>query len=185
MRLLLHTGGARGTLQSPWPARRPLSAEDLAAARRGWAAFTAPDPSAVEETWRVPGDGLPPLPPALGRLLEEYPGAATGSRAAILKAVEGGADDPVSVFHATMEAEEAPYSGDIRVWDKMRALASGAHPLLEGDGGARLTADGARVLAGDVDAITLRGVDRWIGGVHLTGDPDWRWDASRARLACI
>jgi hypothetical protein len=68
------------------------------------------------------------------------------------------------------------------VWDKMRALAAGPSPLLQGHDRVRLTADGARVLAGEADAIALRGVDRWIGGVHLTGDPDWRWDPADARL---
>lgn len=41
----------------------------------------------------------------------------------------------------------------------------------------RLTDTGARVLAGDADHVTLNGIDRWIGGVHLTGaDVPWRWD---------
>jgi len=33
------------------------------------------------------------------------------------------------------------------------------------------------VLAGRADQIALNGIDRWIGGVHLTGrDGGWRWD---------
>lgn len=33
------------------------------------------------------------------------------------------------------------------------------------------------MLAGDVDHVTLNGIDRWIGGVHLHGrHPPWRWD---------
>jgi hypothetical protein len=176
-----------GELESLWPERRPLSAQALAAGRRGWAAFTAPDPSALDETRRAPGNGLPLLPAALHRLLEEYPGTGDGlsrSERQILEAVGAGAADPVSVFCSSSAAEEAPYSGDVQVWDKLRALAGGPAPLLEGDAQVRLTADGKRVLAGDLDAIALRGVDRWVGGVHLTGEPDWRWDRSRARLVC-
>ena len=33
----------------------------------------------------------------------------------------------------------------------------------------RLTDAGARVLAGEADHVTLNGIDRWIGGVHLHG----------------
>jgi hypothetical protein len=33
--------------------------------------------------------------------------------------------------------------------------------------GVRLTGSGERVLAGQADQITLNGIDRWIGGVHL------------------
>jgi hypothetical protein len=41
----------------------------------------------------------------------------------------------------------------------------------------RLTDAGALVLAGRADHITLNGIDRWIGGVHLHGrHPRWRWD---------
>jgi hypothetical protein len=43
--------------------------------------------------------------------------------------------------------------------------------------GLRLTAAGARVLAGQADQIALNGIDRWIGGVHLHGrQAPWRWD---------
>jgi hypothetical protein len=40
-----------------------------------------------------------------------------------------------------------------------------------------LTDDGRRVLAGDADRVALCGIDRWLGGVHLTGrGPVWRWN---------
>jgi hypothetical protein len=43
--------------------------------------------------------------------------------------------------------------------------------------GVRLTGTGARVLAGEADQIALKGIDRWIGGVHLHGyHVPWRWD---------
>jgi hypothetical protein len=45
-----------------------------------------------------------------------------------------------------------------------------------------LAPDGDRVLAGAADAIRLRGIDRWRGGVHLTPDRPWRWDAPARRL---
>ena len=47
----------------------------------------------------------------------------------------------------------------------------------------RLTDTGARVLAGDADHVTLNGIDRWIGGVHLHGpNARWRWDDSTEAL---
>jgi len=43
--------------------------------------------------------------------------------------------------------------------------------------GLRLTDTGAQVLAGTLDHVTLNGIDRWIGGVHLAGPHvPWRWD---------
>jgi hypothetical protein len=187
-------------LATLWPQRRPLSAADLAAGRRGWAAFTAPEPSGLEEPARAADGGLPLMPAALRRLLEEYPGTDDGlsrSERQILAGVARGADDPMRVFYACMEAEEAPFAGDRHVWDTMLVMASGPRPLLEiGDRNALergqgrevagvqvgVAADGERVLAGAADAVALRGIDRWIGGVHLTGVPDWRWDPRRAEL---
>jgi hypothetical protein len=37
-----------------------------------------------------------------------------------------------------------------------------------------MTSDGADVLAGRADAVALNGIDRWLGGVHLTPASLWR-----------
>jgi hypothetical protein len=42
----------------------------------------------------------------------------------------------------------------------------------------QLTALGERVLRGDADRVELLGVDRWIGGTHVTPDNVWRWDGA-------
>jgi hypothetical protein len=42
------------------------------------------------------------------------------------------------------------------------------------------TATGADVLAGRLDGLARRTLDRWLGGVHLhPGAPDWRQDGAR------
>jgi hypothetical protein len=40
------------------------------------------------------------------------------------------------------------------------------------------------LLEGKADWIKLQGgIDRWLGGVHLTGDqPKWRWDSEKKTL---
>jgi hypothetical protein len=46
-----------------------------------------------------------------------------------------------------------------------------------------LTDDGSRVLEGRADRVALCGIDRWLGGVHLTGHgPVWRYDATSKAL---
>jgi hypothetical protein len=43
-----------------------------------------------------------------------------------------------------------------------------------------LSGDGWAVLVGEADQIELNGIDRWLGGVHLTGhEVAWRWDKDR------
>jgi hypothetical protein len=46
----------------------------------------------------------------------------------------------------------------------------------------RLTAEGKRVLRGESDRVDLLGVDRWIGGSHVTPENTWRWDRAGHRL---
>jgi hypothetical protein len=54
------------------------------------------------------------------------------------------------------------------------------------DTGVSLTDAGARVLAGRADHVTLSGVDRWIGGVHLRGrHVPWRWDDATETLVRV
>ena len=45
-----------------------------------------------------------------------------------------------------------------------------------------LTADGRDVLEGRADAIALRGIDKWIGGFHLTPENLLRWDGNGQQL---
>jgi hypothetical protein len=59
-------------------------------------------------------------------------------------------------------------------------LATEPEPLIERDP-LRLTAAGRAVLDGRADRVELRGVDRWLGGVHVDGT--WRWDPERSVLA--
>jgi hypothetical protein len=48
-----------------------------------------------------------------------------------------------------------------------------------------VTGTGAAVLAGRGDHIALNGIDKWLGGVQLTGAAVWRWDGSRLHRSTI
>ena len=46
-----------------------------------------------------------------------------------------------------------------------------------------VTTSGREVLEGRDDWIRIRGIDRWLGGVHLQGpEAAWRWDGEAGRL---
>jgi len=59
-------------------------------------------------------------------------------------------------------------------------------PPPRGDGRAfaatafEVTDDGRAVLAGRKDRVGF-GLDRWLGGTHLTPENDWRWDGGSVR----
>ena len=46
----------------------------------------------------------------------------------------------------------------------------------------RLTSNGEATLRGEADRVELLGVDRWIGGTHITPDNAWRWDTTGLKL---
>jgi hypothetical protein len=77
--------------------------------------------------------------------------------------------------------EEAAFLGDAPFHHRFAELCDPAAPLLqEIQNGYRLTSLGRRVLAGAEDWLASHACERWIGGVHLTGDEVWRWDDASA-----
>jgi hypothetical protein len=160
------------------------------AARRVWAAFRSSDPRVLQA---VETDGLPDVGPAIDRLLQELPWTTDGlsrTERSALTAIAEGKDDPLDVFRAVQEAEERPFMGDHWVWEAVDRLGRGDHPLVVAPvpPAAEITSEfvsqryeltdaGHDVLDGGADHAALNGVDRWLGGVHLTGrEPAWRWD---------
>jgi hypothetical protein len=153
-----------------------------------WRAFGAPDPLPLAHLILETDTSLLPfVAGALHRHLEDFPASASGlsrSERQILSVVSAGHEDAVDAFRATARLEERVFMGDLTFFGIMKQLAAGRVPLLMHDGewrsGAppggrfRLTEAGRRVLAGDADYIALNGIDRWMGGVHLT-DGTYRW----------
>jgi hypothetical protein len=191
-------------LETLWPQRRAATAAVLAAAAEAWHALRAPEPTGLAELAARRQSELPFLAAALRRLLEELPGVETGlSRTEItaLEAVAAGATTPFSAFIASQKREEAPFLGDAWFFRTLASFGSGSARLIEtGDGDdippppplgdphafarlpLRLTAQGEHVLRGEADRVELLGIDRWVGGTHLTSENVWRWDGAAATV---
>ncbi len=92
------------------------------------------------------------------------------------------------------EDETAFYIADLSFWQVVTELESATPPLVALDvtsrppgrlpaGTIALTDTGRSVLGGHVDRVERCGIDRWLGGVHLTGaQPVWRWDHAQGRI---
>ena len=137
-------------------------------------------------------------------MLEELPAPADGlsrTERSALRTIADGARTPPASFVAAQRLEEAPFLGDTWFYRALAALGQGEARLLESDDGAplppppplgdgqlfarlelRLTANGERTLRGEADRVELLGVDRWIGGTHITTDDIWRWDPAALKL---
>jgi RNA polymerase sigma factor (sigma-70 family) len=179
--------------------RQPVAAGQLTLGSRAWWAFTAANPSELDELAQHDVDGLPFVAGALRRFVEEYPSRDTGlprtERESLALLVDG-PRSPEALFLAVQRREERVFMGDTTFWDRVLVLAAGPTPLVlvdaEPDGRAlpagivTITDAGRDVLAGRADWIHLDGFDRWLGGVHLTaplgGDVAWRRDPATGRL---
>jgi DNA-binding transcriptional MerR regulator len=185
-------------LETLWPGRRRAGEAELATAAAAWDAFRGPEPDELARRARRETPELPFLAAALRRLLEELPAPAGGlsrTERQALEAIAGGAGTPAAAFLAAQEREEAPFLGDTWFFRALAVLGRGAGRLAEtrdgeelpqppplGDGrrfaGVQvvLTRHGERVLGGESDRVELLGLDRWVGGTHLTPENDRRWD---------
>jgi hypothetical protein len=178
--------------------QQAVTREAIRLAVRAWHAFRSSDPRDLEALVESEDtSALPFLAGALRRQLEEYPEVGSGlsrTERQILEAVRDGAGSPAEAFVRTKAMEDRVFMGDSSFWTRVRHLASGAAPLLDLDGdtvtptrlaraATKLTDTGDAVLSGRADWVGIRGVDRWIGGVHLTGkDAAWRWNRRTHRL---
>ena len=143
------------------------------------------------------------------RRLEDFPSVRNGlsrTQNQLLAAIADGAHSLGELFTVVSKMEGRPFWGDMGIWTIADELATAATPLLSATGPDSLadialvdhprpsqrelrrwrldlTDAGRSVLAGDADAIELNGIDRWMGGVHLTGSQgEWRWDETQSQL---
>jgi hypothetical protein len=191
-------------LAALWPQRAALRSDQVALARLAWEAVRAPGPQGIVALLNTHTAALPHLGAALRRHLEELPAVGDGlgrTERQALEAIAAGARTPHAVFLASQRAEEAPFLGDTWMWTRLAELGRGDGRLVQTTAGEplgsppprsdadgflaqelELTECGRAALSGDADRCVLVPLDRWIGGIHVTGpDPEWRWDRATDR----
>ena len=189
---IAHFGGL-GELSAEQLGRLPATASTvmtpaaLEHATDAWAALRAPDPAGL-------GRSPPRARPSCGSsprrstgCCREYPSTRDGlslTERRILAAVGEGAPTAGAAFVRAAAREARPFLGDTWCFDRMTSLVRGgdaaaATPSRAVDRHTRLRlTDGRprRCSDGRADHVSLNGVDRWVGGVHLTGRAvPWRW----------
>lgn len=127
-----------------------------------------------------------------------------------LRLLEGAPRSVAHLFGLISEMEEARYMGDLSFFQRLDTLAAGPEPLITGlpfgvaevrpftpgqTPGAeektyrdyaraeiRITPAGRAALQGTFDHAARNGIDRWMGGTHLTPNALWRYAREEARL---
>ncbi len=170
--------------------RSPVSEAEFALASAAWNAFTSPIPTDIELLIARDTTALPFLAPALRRHLEQFPSVENGlsrtERQALSVLRDQGPLPALQLFFAVQKTEDPLFMGDLSFFVILKELASAQFPLIRmesNDGVVTLTEVGSRVLDLQDDHVQLNGIERWLGGVHLTGANDlWRWDSARKCL---
>jgi hypothetical protein len=181
----------------------PVTNDELHEASVLWGAFRSADPETLLNAAKSPG-ALPEARASFARLLEEFPAPFDGlgriERSALL-AIRDGAITPGLAFRHYQQTEALPFLGDLGFFHRLDALQNCTKPLLAGlpEGGIaraartnmsveyahtplELTDTGRAVLERRADLVALNGIDRWIGGVHLTRSNVWRYNPERKAL---
>ena len=191
-------------LETLWPSRVAATPGVLAAAASAWDALRQPEPSALAASAAAGVTELPFLGAALRRLLEELPApedGLSGTERRALQAITAGAVTPPAAFRAAQDLEVAPFLGDTWFYRTLTALGRGQARLIETPDGEqlppapplsdarayaamslRLTPAGEQVFRQQADRVQLLGIDRWIGGSHITPETAWRWAPAAQRL---
>jgi hypothetical protein len=167
-------------------AGQPVSSTQLALARRAWTAFCEPEPIAWEALLRADTTSLPFLEGAVLRHLEQYPSPQNGlnrTEAQALDAIKAGVRKRWRIFEAAQASEERRFMGDTTFWLYLDRMI-GSRPALLEQAGDRitLTSTGEQVMRNELDWSEIGGIDRWLGGVHLTSRSLWRWDRMQNKL---
>jgi Domain of unknown function (DUF1835) len=160
-------------LEALWPARVPLTSQIAELAARAWDAVCAPDPTKLTALLDTDTTALPLLAPALRRWLDELPDTTSGlalSERRVLESLERAPKTRQELFLESMEGERLLLNGD--AWFEARVASLG--PLITGGERVEITDLGRRVLAGELDRVEVAGLDRWLGGTHLTPSNVWR-----------
>jgi len=164
-----------------------------------WQAFTAAEPDQLVQWSKQKTPGLPFMTEALERLVCEYPSTDDGlsqTQRQILEVLELGPMRLPNLFRTAQALEARPFMGDWSFWVELRSLIQVGRPALQVVGEQplllppkvdvkeerfrqqrlRLTEFGEKLLAAKTDFMALNRVLRWIGGVEIDHETNWRWD---------
>jgi len=178
-------------LKQLWSRRRVITSTLTAQGRRVWDALRRPDPGALARLAKGPVPGLPTMPLALTRWLQDLPWIGDGlglTERGILRTLRaaGGTAGTADLFRSYLDTDPQPTLGDAMFVHVIQGLTQGPTPAVvraDQDGGKAhtalwsLTDPGQRLLDGSEDWAALGGLNRWMGGTRLSSpSPAWRWD---------
>ena len=191
-------------LNRVYESRKNVTIEHFEVAREIWDAFRETRPTRLAKLAQRDYPVLPHMAAAMRRLLQEFPHTntgLTGTQTRVVEILERGSETAASLFTSIAEAEERIFLGDASFAIYLQDLSKVEYPLILFNDGSpvvaptfadagrdfwhrkiALTEMGEKVITEKADHIAVNGIDRWIGGVHLSARNCWRWDESSHTL---
>ena len=182
---------------------RPLTQKELEDGANFWRLFTGSDPRELHSALTYQGP-LRYLPSTTRRLLQTFPYRDNGltlTQRYALKHLQDRSPTVASLFGDYWMQEDIKYLGDWSFVLYLEELVYCPKPLIEGysirfseettsrrkvyQQKVSLTQSGNEVIRGEKNHITLNGIDRWIGGTHLTPDNLYGYDPDTERLVKV
>ena len=187
-------------LASLFPARQHVTAAQLEPGAAAWKAYCSANPTDIEKVLETDASALPFLDAALRAHLRRFPSTKNGLDQTENLTLQLIHDDLISfssLFARVGERQPVYGLGDAQFWHALQWMGAGRQPLIEVSGTLdenlfqqtltrnivqtarfKLTPSGEAVLNVEADAVVINGLDRWLGGVHLSGTTQhmWRWD---------
>ena len=168
-------------LRTLWGEFKDVNPEQLALGQRAWAAICSPTPDALHEVIATGTPELPTMAIALERHLKQLPSVRNGlnlSENLTLQILdEKGNMNAARLFGwYTNHYEPLAFMGDMGYWQLLEGLADADYPAITlnkerekpNQWQVVLSETGRLLLADEADWIELNGVDRWVGGIHLS-----------------
>ncbi len=188
-------------LASLFAHRHEITTRELELGHEAWDAYCSPDPSSLLQLLKKDLSALPFLKRALESHLARFPSTGNGLgqiENAGLRLIADGYERFGDLFRRFTSEQRVYGLGDFQLWLDLRALSEARKPLLHVTNGAAasagllsehiiktafdITATGESVLRNEADFVEMNGVDRWLGGVHLSAANIWRWDETKRVL---
>lgn len=188
-----------GALQSSdfevlFPQRISAPDEVMDLAASVWNAVSSSDPRSIVALRKQNTQALPLIDRALKCHLSRFPSVKNGLgriEQTLLEILSAGSMTLGNLYPRFAERHSDFGYGDGHIWISLRKLARLRVPLVEIHDSEETVntqlssrPQAAEVLSGNVDAIALSGIDRWVGGVHLRDDDIYRWDEARQEIVC-
>jgi hypothetical protein len=186
-----------------WARRKPATSVQLKLGLDAWRALVNPDPRPLAAIMCSGTPELPLLAKALHRHLRELPSSVNGlsftEEITLQVLAEGDINLMRLIGRQLFELDPLSGQGDFNVRNRVLNMEGANARVYErrpgvGNGGeARppwsdvltITNLGRAVLKGEVDFMSLRPTNHWVGGVQIgSGMPDWRWNEKMKDAVC-